>query len=102
MGRGTILVHICTFFVSKEELLLHTKEATVVIGAKYGARNIAHDAPGCIGCALPRRYLAESVNLVPLIGLKFMRAYGISKTLLSMTKKMMTSLALVRFGLRSN
>jgi len=42
--------------VSKEELLLHRKEATVVIGAKYGARNIAHDAPGCIGCALPRRY----------------------------------------------
>ena len=40
--------------------------------------------------------MAESVNLIPLIGLKFMRAYGISTTLLSMTKMMMTSLALVK------
>ena len=40
--------------------------------------------------------MAESVNLIPLIGLKFMRAYGISTTLLSMTKMMMTSLASVK------
>ena len=40
--------------------------------------------------------MAELVNLIPLIGLKFMRAYGISTTLLSMTKMMMTSLASVK------
>ena len=52
------------FLVSKEELLLHIKEATVVIGAKYGARNIAHDAPVCIGCALPRRYLSPNIKFI--------------------------------------
>ena len=50
--------------MSKEELVLHTKEATGDIATKYGARNIVYEAPGCIGCALPRRFSCGAGGLI--------------------------------------